>query len=115
AEQQPADDGQTQRLAHLAALAAVQQQRQGAENGRQGGHQDRPEAQQAGLADGRQGSAALALQLQRQVDHQDGVLHDDADQQEQAQQRDQAELAPGELDGQQGADAGRGQGGEDGQ
>jgi hypothetical protein len=46
-------------------------------------HQDRPQAQQAGLADrdiGRQ--AVLALELQRDVDHQDRVFHDDADQQE---------------------------------
>jgi hypothetical protein len=65
AEDQAADDGQAQRLAHFRAFGTAEQQRQGAEDGRQGGHQDRPQAQQAGAADRLQRrQAVVALQLQ---------------------------------------------------
>ncbi|MNQ86065.1 hypothetical protein D3C85_1012490 [compost metagenome] len=87
AEHQPADDRHAQRLAHLRAFGTAEQQRQGPEDGRQGGHQDRPQAQQAGTANRLQRrQAILAFQLQGQVDHQDGVFLHHANQQEQPEQ-----------------------------
>src|SRR3546814_14314237 len=66
-QQQTADDGQTQRLTHLGALRAAEQQRQRTEDGRHGGHQDRPKTQQAGTMDrigGRQRSEEHTSELQ---------------------------------------------------
>ena len=60
-------------------------QRQRAEHRGHGRHHDRPEAQQAGLIDRLARRLALvALGLEREVDHHDGVLLDDADQQNDA-------------------------------
>ena len=68
-EQQAADDRDAERLAQLGAGAAAQHQGQGAEEGRQRGHQDRPEAQQAGLEDGLAWRLALvAFGVQREVE-----------------------------------------------
>ena len=68
----------------------------------------------AGLVDRVGGRlAAGALGLEREVDHHDGVLLDDADQQNDADQGDHAELGAAEEQGEDGADAGGGQGGED--
>jgi len=54
-------------------------------SGRQGRHQDRAKAQQAGLVDGFARTLAfLAFSVERKVDHHDGVLFDDADQQDDA-------------------------------
>src|SRR5262245_2972942 len=51
AQQEPADDRDAERMAQLGADAGAEHQRQRAEHRRHGGHQDRPEAQQAGLVD----------------------------------------------------------------
>jgi hypothetical protein len=40
------------------------------------------------------GSSRGALGIDREIDHHDGVLLDDADQQQNAEKRDQAELVP---------------------
>jgi hypothetical protein len=99
AEDQAADDGDAQRLAQLGAVAAADGERDRAEERRQGGHQDRPEAQQAGVVDGVAGAFAEAAHaLEGDVDHHDGVLLDDADEQDHADHRDQAELG---VDGHQ--------------
>src|SRR5690606_22080711 len=109
AEQQAANNGQAQRLAHFGAFGSAQQQRQGAEYCGQRGHQNGPETLQASAADRVFRTQTFsALQLQRQVDHQNGVLLDHANQQEQPEQRNEAELPAGQLNGQQGADSGRG-------
>jgi hypothetical protein len=50
--------------------------------------------------------ALLALGVQGEVDHHDGVLLDDADQQDDADDADHAQLMAGHQQGQQGADAG---------
>ncbi|MNM51485.1 hypothetical protein D3C81_625460 [compost metagenome] len=116
AEHQATDDGQAQRLTHFCAFSLAQQQRQCAKDRCQGGHQDRPQAQQAGPANRLfRRKALMALQLQGQVDHQDGILFHHPDQQEQPQQRDQAELATGDVQRQQGTDARRRQCRENGQ
>ena len=104
-----------QRMAQLRALAPAQHQRQGGEEGRQGGHDDRPEAQQRRLVDRlARALALLALGVEGEVDHHDGVLLHDADQQDDADDADHAQVLAGDHQGQQRADAGRGQGREDG-
>src|SRR4051794_24085241 len=50
-EQEAADDRDAERAAQLGAGPLAQRQRQAAEERRHGGHHDRAEAQQAGLAD----------------------------------------------------------------
>ena len=92
AHDQAADDGDAQRMAQLGADAGAQHQRQRAEQRRHGGHQDRAEAQQAGLMDRLARRLALAaLGLEREVDHHDRVLLDDADQQDDADDGDDVE------------------------
>src|SRR5262245_43317635 len=59
ADDQSAHHRQAERMPQLGAHPAAEHQRQRAEEGRQRGHQDRPEAQQAGLEDGF--ARALAL------------------------------------------------------
>ena len=114
AHQQAADDADAERMAQLRSRAGAEHQRQGAEDRRHGGHQDRPEAQQAGLVDGlARRHALVALGVDREVDHQDRVLLHDADQQDDADQRDDRQVVPGQHQRQQRADAGRGQRRED--
>ena len=82
AEDQATDDGDAQGLAQLSAIAAADGQGNRPEEGCQGGHQDGPEAQQAGAADRFMRVGAGAARLDREVHHHDGVLLDDADQQQ---------------------------------
>ena len=85
ADEQAADDGDAERMAQLGAGAGAEHQRQRAEERRQRRHQDRPEAQQAGLVDRlARRLAFVALGVEREVDHHDRVLLDDADQQDDA-------------------------------
>ena len=93
ADDQAAHDRDAERMPQLRPGAGAQRQRDAAEQRRHGGHHDRPEAQQAGLVDGLFGRLAfLALRLQREIDHHDGVLLHDADQQNDADQRDHVEI-----------------------
>ena len=108
ADHQAADDGDAERSAQLRAGAAAERQRQRAQQRRHRGHHDRPEAQQAGLVDRLvRGLALRPLRLQREVDHHDGVLLHDADQQNDADHRDDGELGLEEQQRQQRAHAGR--------
>src|SRR5258706_15436282 len=77
-EQQAADHGEAERHARAAAGAEADRDRQAAHEGGAGGHHDRPEAHDAGLVDRLlRRQAVLALRLDREVDHHDGVfLHD---------------------------------------
>ena len=76
--------------------APPQRQRHAAQKGRQRRHHDRAESQQTRLKDRFLGRLAmLALVLQRKVDHHDRVLLHDADQQNDADQRDHAEIIRG--------------------
>ena len=93
ADHQAADDRDAERLAQLRAVAEAQRQRQRAQHRRHGRHQDRAEAQQAGLVDRlARLEPFVPLALQRHVDHHDGVLLHDADQQQHADHGDDAEL-----------------------
>ncbi len=61
------------------------------------------------------GGLPAALLLQREVDHHDRVLLDDADQHDQADEAVQIQVDAEDQQGQQRADAGRRQAGQDGQ
>ena len=70
----------------------LKRQRQRAEQRGQRRHHDRAEAQQAGLRGSRRAATCpRALRLEREVDHHDRVLLDDADQQHDADQRDRCD------------------------
>src|SRR5215472_2429131 len=114
AHDQPADNGDAERLAQLRTGAAAQHEGERPQDRRHGRHQDWPEAQQAGLVDRLPRRLAfVALRVQGEVDHHDRVLLDDANQQHDSDDGDDVELVPGDHQAQQGADPGRGQGGED--
>ena len=79
-----------------------------------GGHHDGPEAQHAGFKDGVARILTLiALGLQREIDHHDGILLHNADEQDDADDGDHVEINVKEHESQHGADAGRGQRGND--
>ena len=81
AEGETADNRQPQRTAKLRADAGSQHQGQRAEDRRDRRHQNRPQAQETGLIDRfTRRQSLLALRVEREVDHHDRVLLDDADQ-----------------------------------
>ena len=87
----------------------AQRQRQCAEERGHGRHQDRAEAQQAGLENRvRWSFAFLPLRLQGEVDHHDAVLLHDADQKDDADDGNHVEVLVEEHQREQGAqDRGR--------
>src|SRR6266508_2702436 len=114
-EEEPADDGDAEGAAELGTGAGAEGEGEAAEEGGHGGHHDGAEAEQAGLVDGLARRLALgALGVEGEVDHHDGVLLDDADEEDDADQGDDAEVRAAEEEGENRADAGGGQGGEDG-
>ncbi len=116
AHQQAADHGNTQRLTQLGTDAETEHQRQRAEQGGEGGHDNRSEAGDAGLINGLvRPEALLALGLQGKVHQQNTVLFDDTDQQHHADQGHDREVLAHHPQQQQCADTCRGQGGDDGQ
>src|ERR1700733_13622582 len=107
AEDQSAHDRDTQWLAQFRASASAEGQRQSAEHGSQSGHENGPESQQAGLINGVDGTlAALALGLERKVDHHDGVLLHDSYQQDDSYERNDAEIGVRNQQGEKRSDAG---------
>ncbi len=80
-----------------------------------GGHHDGAEAQETGLINGIVGSFSLfALGFQRKVNHHDGVLLHDADEQDDADDGHDGQFLFANHQRQQSAHAGRWQGGKDG-
>jgi hypothetical protein len=113
-EEQPTDDRDPQRPPQLRAGAGAQRQRQTTEKRRQRGHQDRSEAQQTRLVDGVfRAQPARVLGLEREVDQHDRVLFHDADQEQNAHERDHVQLLFEQQEREQRADPRRGQRGED--
>src|SRR6059036_1170311 len=114
-EEEAADDGDAEGAAQLGAGAGAEGEGKAAEEGGHGGHHDGPEAEQASLEDGLMRRQALgALGIQGEVDHHDGILLDDANEQDDADEGDDAEVDAAEEEREDGADTGGGQGGEDG-
>ena len=110
AENQAADDRDAQRPAEFGARPATQGQRQAAQHGCHGGHQNGPEAQQTCLIDCIQRSfSAFAFGFERKVDHHDGVFLHDTDQQDDSDESDYAEIDFCNQQGQKRANAGGGQ------
>ncbi|RMO42958.1 hypothetical protein ALQ41_05232 [Pseudomonas savastanoi pv. glycinea] len=115
ADEQTADHHQPQWLAQLCAGAAGKHQRNGAEQCCQGGHENRPETQQRRFVDRRfRCNTPVALCVEREVDHHDRVLLDDADQQNDTDDRDHPQVIAADQQGQQGTHCCRRQCREDG-
>ena len=115
AEEQTAGDGDAERPAQLRTRACAKGQRQGAKQSRHGGHEDGAEAQHTGFEDGvPRVLTVFPLGDQSEVDHHDGVLFHDADEQENADDGDDVEFAMKHDEGNDGAHAGRWQRSENG-
>ena len=79
-------------MPELRAFSGSERERQRAEQGGEGGHHDRAKAQKARLLDRIARVAPRPLRLKREVDHHDGVLLDDADQEQDSDRGDDGEL-----------------------
>ncbi len=116
AHDQSSDDGNAQWPAQFGSGARTKCQRQRAEQRGHGGHENRPETQHAGLKDRIFGFHTPApLRLQREVDHHDGVLLHQTDQQHHADDGNDIQVLPEQDQCQHRPDAGRRQTGNDGQ
>ena len=92
-EEQAADDREPERPPRLRARAQAERDRQRAHERGHRRHHDRPEADEAGLVDRLLGVLAfVALRLDREVDHHDPVLLDEADEQDDADEGVDREL-----------------------
>src|SRR5216683_8245857 len=114
AQQEATDDRDAERATELGARARPEGQRQRAEERGHRRHEDRPEPLQARPMNGLlRGEAVVALEVERDVDHHDGILLHDPDEQDDPDHRDDREIHAAEKQGQKRADAGRRQRGED--
>src|SRR6266566_1152351 len=114
ADKQAANDGNAERPTQLRADAGAQSKRQAAEQRGHGGHHDGPEAQQAGFVDGVDRRLAfLALGLEGEVNHHDGVFLDDADEQDDANEGHDPKLRVAQKKSKDGANARRRKRGQD--
>src|SRR5947207_1164499 len=84
-----AEHRRAERLAHLGAGSGRARERQHAQDERERGHQDRPEAEPARLDGGREAVLALLLLLLRELDDEHGVLRGQPDQRDEADLRDE--------------------------
>ncbi len=93
AEDEAADDGDAERATKFRADAGAEGERKSGQERGHGGHHDGAETEQAGFVNGIQrGLAFVALCVEREVDHHDGIFLDDTDEQDDADQRNDAEL-----------------------
>src|SRR5262245_5374789 len=83
----PEQHRRAERLAHLCARAGRDRERGNAEDEREGGHQDRAKPCAGGVHSGVCGGDALFLFLARELDNQDGVLGSEADENNEADLR----------------------------
>ncbi len=116
ADDQSSGDGDAQRLAQLGAVAGDEGQRQSRAQRGQRGHEDGAQPQRGGLIDGvARAGAMFAFRGEGEIDHENGVFFHNADQQEHTDERNDGKLGVRELQGQQRAQPGRGQGGQNGE
>ena len=107
-KQQATDDGDAERPSKLRAGAIAECQRKRSEQYGERRHHDRTEAQQARLLDCFLGREPFnPLRNDGEVDHQDRILLHDADEQENADERDDAQLRLGDKQRHQRANPGR--------
>jgi len=108
AHQEAAHDADAERVAQFGARARTEHERQGAEYRGNRRHEYGSKAQQAGFVNSlTRRKALIALRHDRKVDHQNRVLLHDADEQDDADQRNDGQIVPGQHQGEQRADAGR--------
>ena len=91
-------------MAALGARAGREGERHGSEDHREGGHEDRPEAQDRGLDDGVHLGLAGFLELVGELGDQNAVFGDQADQGYQPDLAVDVERIAGELKREQGPD-----------
>ncbi len=104
-----ANDGDAERTAKLRARTRSEGQRKSAEESSHRGHQDGTKTEHAGFEDGVLGvHATLTLCLQGEVDHHDGILLDDTNQQHNADDGDYIEIFFEEHESKHGANTCRG-------
>src|SRR5277367_1522369 len=107
ADDKAADDGDTERLAEFRADAPAEREWQRAEERSHGSHQNGPEAQQASLVDGLQRrSVLLAFELHGKINHENRVFLDDANQKNDADERNHVQIGAREFNSENRADAG---------
>ena len=112
AHDQSADDGNPQRTPELRPCAGAESERQRAEQGSHRCHQNRPEAQLAGFKDSfGSGFAVLALRHEGKVDHHDRIFFHNANQQNDANDRNHVQVDVEQHQRQHRSYAGRRQGG----
>src|ERR1039457_6718314 len=92
ADDESADDGDAERSANLGTNSSAERQRNRAQHGGRGGHHDGTEADQRRFVNRFLRGLAGTFYLKREVNHHDGVLLHDANQQNDANQRDHVEL-----------------------
>ena len=93
AEDEATDDGDAEGAAQFGANTVADGERKGAEERGHGGHENGAEAKQTGFVNGFDGRQVfLGLGLHGEVDHEDGVLFDDADEQNDTDESDQGQL-----------------------
>src|SRR5579859_6256665 len=107
AQDEAADDGDAERAAKLGANTGAKREGKTAEKRGHRGHHDRTETQEAGFVDGiERGFAFDSFGFKCEVNHHDGVFLDDANQEDDANERDNTEFRAAEEKGGNGADAG---------
>ena len=107
---QAADHREAERAAGFGAGAPAEGDRQRAGERRERRHHDRAEAHDAGLVDRLLRRLAMgAPRIESEIDHHDRVFLHNADQQNNADERNEREILVGEQQGQQRTHSGRGQ------
>ncbi len=115
AEDKAADNRYAQGTAELGADTRAEGERHGAKKSGHGGHHDGPETQQASLVNRIDRILpSLALDLNGKINHQNGVLLDEADEENDADKRDDVQIRLDELNREERADASRRNGGKNG-
>src|SRR5579863_2173811 len=108
AEDEAADNGDTERAAQFRTDASAQGKRKRAEQRGHGGHHDGAEAEQAGFVNRIEGLLPfLTLSFKGKVDHHDGVFLDDTNQQDDADEGNDAEFDVEQKEGENGANSSR--------
>src|SRR5581483_3559402 len=116
AQQETADHRDTQGSAQLGADTGPERERQAGEQSRHRRHQDRPEAQQTRLVDRvLRGLTLVPFRFQGEIDHHDSVLLHDADQKNDSDDADDAQVLAEQHEGKQSPNPRRGQRGQDGE
>ena len=105
AEDQSPDDGYPERTPQFVADTLPQRQGERSQKSSHGRHHDRPESEHAGRKDGFiRRHSFVPLRGNGKVDHHDAVLLHDADQQDNADDGDQAQIGAADQHGRNGSD-----------